>query len=69
MHHVYNRVHAAHFSMNNAMLIRLAFSTTHPWGLSITTWSERGRQVVNSYGTVVRDFESEAKTRCNFQFG
>ena len=21
-----------------------------------------------SYGTVVRDFESEAKTRCNFQF-
>ena len=23
--------------------------------------------VYSSYGTVVRDFESEAKTRCNFQ--
>ena len=24
--------------------------------------------IYSSYGTVVRDFESEAKTRCNFQF-
>ena len=24
--------------------------------------------MLSSYGTVVRDFESEAKTRCNFQF-
>ena len=24
--------------------------------------------LLTSYGTVVRDFESEAKTRCNFQF-
>ena len=24
--------------------------------------------ILSSYGTVVRDFESEAKTRCNFQF-
>ena len=27
-----------------------------------------GGLVLISYGTVVRDFESEAKTKCNFQF-
>ena len=27
-----------------------------------------GKAIFISYGTVVRDFESEAKTRCNFQF-
>ena len=27
-----------------------------------------GEPIVISYGTVVRDLESEAKTRCNFQF-
>ena len=28
----------------------------------------RADNINTSYGTVVRDFESEAKTRCNFQF-
>ena len=34
----------------------------------IEALTANSRYINISYGTVVRDFESEAKTRCNFQF-
>ena len=42
---------------------------TQSLGTCETMWleaSDKSKVISNSYGTVVRDFESEAKTRFNF---
>ena len=45
---------------------------TPTFGEGSTPWTAgiyiEGETLYSSYGTVVGDFESEAKTRCNFQF-